>query len=303
MSHRSPKNPVDVQVPYAFLVENERSAAGTIDQVATIFLTNRECPFRCLMCDLWKNTTDEKTPPGAIPHQIAWALEQLPPARHIKLYNAGNFFDTKAIPPGDYEKIAALLNSFDTVIIECHPKLINERCLRFRNMLRGKLEIAIGLETAHPEVLQKLNKRMDLEEFRQCIGFLAEHGIGTRAFTLLRPPFLTEEEGVHWANRTLDFAFGAGVGCCVVIPTRAGNGAMDFLQSHQYFSPPSLTSLERVMEYGLRLKTGRVFADLWDLKMFSDCPRCFEKRRQRLETMNLEQMILPLIGCDCRGFN
>ena len=30
---------------------------GCVD-VATLFLTNRECPFRCLMCDLWKNTLE-----------------------------------------------------------------------------------------------------------------------------------------------------------------------------------------------------------------------------------------------------
>lgn len=299
LSHRSSKNPVNVREPYAFLVEKERSAAGNIDQVATVFLTNRECPFRCLMCDLWKNTTEGKSPPGAIPHQIAHALAQLPPARLIKLYNAGNFFDTKAIPPADYEKIASLLTPFETVIVECHPKLINERCLQFRDLLEGKLEIAIGLETAHPEVLEKLNKRMDLREFRQCVGFLTENDIGTRAFTLLRPPFLTEQEGVYWGKRTLDLAFDAGVECCVVIPTRAGNGAMDYLQAQGFFSPPSLSSLEQVMEHGLQLKAGRVFADLWDLHLLADCPQCFEERKKRLQTMNLRQLIPPEIGCNC----
>jgi len=299
LSHRSSKNAVDARSPYAFLVEEERSAYGEIEAVATVFLTNRECPFRCLMCDLWKNTTDEKTPPGAIPRQIAHALSQLPPARHIKLYNSGNFFDTKAIPPKDYEKIARLLDPFGTVIVECHPKLVNERCLHFRDMLRGKLEIAIGLETAHPEVLQKLNKRMSLGEFRQCVQFLTINGISSRAFTLLRPPFLTEEEGVFWSKRTLGFAFDAGVGCCVVIPTRAGNGAMDWLQSQGFFAPPSLASLEEVMAYGLRLGAGRVFADLWDLEIFSACPHCFSERKQRLEVMNLHQEVPPEITCKC----
>ncbi|MBI5915188.1 MAG: radical SAM protein [Bacteroidetes bacterium] len=299
LSHRSSKNPVDAHKPYADRVEEERAASGDIEKVATVFLTNRECPFRCLMCDLWKNTTDEKTPPGAIPHQIAHALALLPPARHIKLYNSGNFFDTKAIPPEDYEQIAALLDPFETVIVECHPKLVNERCLQFRDMLRGNLEIAIGLETAHPEVLEKLNKRMDLKQFEQCVQFLAANGIRSRAFTLLRPPFLSEEEGVFWAKRTLDFAFDSGVECCVVIPTRVGNGAMDWLQSQGFFSPPSLASLELVMQYGLQLDAGRILADLWDLDIFSTCPHCFEARKQRLEAMNLYQAIPPEIACEC----
>lgn len=298
LSLRSSKNPVDAQEPFAVLVEEERSVSGAIEEVATVFLTNRECPFRCLMCDLWKNTTDESSPVGVIPHQIVRALEQLPPTRHIKLYNSGNFFDTKAIPPEDYEIIAALLYPFETVIVECHPKLINDRCLQFRDMLQGNLEIAIGLETAHPEVLQKLNKRMDLDEFRQCVKFLTDHDIRTRAFTLLQLPYLTEPESVLWAQRTLDFAYGLGVECCVVIPTRAGNGAMDWLQSQGLFSSPSLTSLEQVMKYGLQLNAGRVFADLWDLDLFSDCPLCFEERKKRLKVMNLHQVVLPDITCE-----
>ena len=89
---RPPKNAVDPRVPYAFLVEPERTAAGDVADIATIFLTNRECPFRCLFCDLWKNTTDSRVPVGAIPEQIDYALARLPSARQIKLYNSGNFF-------------------------------------------------------------------------------------------------------------------------------------------------------------------------------------------------------------------
>src|SRR5579862_5481994 len=116
LSLRGDKQPVDPWRPHACFVEPERTAAGTIEDVATIFLTNRECPFRCLMCDLWKYTTDERVPDGAIPAQIAWALRQLPPARHVKLYNAGNFFDAQAIPPSDRPAIAQLVAGFQTVV-------------------------------------------------------------------------------------------------------------------------------------------------------------------------------------------
>ena len=111
--------------------------------------------------------------------------------------------------------------------------------------------------------------------------------------------FLTEEEGVLWAKKTIEFAFDAGVGCCAVIPTRAGNGAMDWLQKNAHFSPPALRSLESVLEYGIRLNAGRVFADLWDLELFSSCEKCFFKRKNRLDAMNFQQKVLPGIECDC----
>src|SRR5690349_20189111 len=107
IAQRPARNTLDPQRPYAFLVEEELSAENKIVPIATIFLTNRECPFCCVMCDLWKNTLTTTIPTGAIPAQIKHALAQLPPARQIKFYNAGSFFDPHAIPPEDYPIIAA----------------------------------------------------------------------------------------------------------------------------------------------------------------------------------------------------
>jgi len=163
------------------------------------------------MCDLWKNTTDEPVPVGAITDQIEWALNQLPHVKHLKLYNSGSFFDGKAIPEEDYERIASLVSNFETVIVESHPRLINEKCLLFRNMLKPELQIAMGLETVNSEILLKLNKRMTLEDFKNSVSYLKQHGISSRAFVLLRPPFLTESEGIYWAERSIDYAFSAGV--------------------------------------------------------------------------------------------
>ena len=79
-----------------------------------------------------------------------------------------------------------------------------------------------------------------------------------RAFILLRPPFLTDAEGLEWARRSLDLAFALGVACCSMIPTRAGNGAIDELARDGLFAPPSLETLEHALEYGLSLGAGRV---------------------------------------------
>jgi hypothetical protein len=298
---RPPKNPVDLTRPYAFLVEPERTREGTVDDTAVLFLTNRECPFRCLMCDLWKNTTDRRVPEGAIAEQIEYALARLPPALHIKLYNAGNFFDAQAIPPGDWPRIAALVSLFQTVIIESHPRLVDQRCVTLRDMLRPALQVAMGLETVNHAVLARLNKRMTLEDFETATRFLTRHDVAVRAFILLRPPYLTEEEGVHWAKESIRFAFDVGVECCVVIPTRAGNGAIDQLQRQGDFSPPRIESLEEVLEYGVGLGRGRVFADLWDIQQFSSCERCGPARALRMDTINRTQQHQPIVVCSCGG--
>lgn len=299
LSHRGTKNKVDPFRPYAWLVEKERQISGLIEEVGTIFLTNMECPMHCLMCDLWKNTTDRPVPVGAIPAQIEWALAQMPGVKHVKLYNSGSFFDDRAIPPADYPKIAQLLSGFETVIVESHPKFIDERCLQFRDMLNGDLQVAIGLETVHPEILRKLNKHVSLDDFKNSIQFLTRNGIRTRAFILLRPPYLSESEGISWAKKSLDFAVDCGVECCILIPVRAGNGALEELMKTGDFHLPQISSLETVLEYGIGLEAGRVFADTWDLSLFSTCPDCLEKRINRINTMNLNQEISDSEICTC----
>jgi uncharacterized Fe-S cluster-containing MiaB family protein len=315
---RGAKVSVDPQVPYAFLVEPEANAEGAIEEVATIFLTNRECPFRCLFCDLWKHATDERVPVGAIPRQIDHALARLPAARHVKLYNNGNFFDRQAIPAEDYAAIAKRVAGFRTVIVENHPKLCGAACLEFRDLLRGEkrqssagdsrrrgdadapqLEIALGLETVHPEILPRLNKQMTLEDFRRAASFLTAHEIAVRAFVLLKPPFMLERECVDWALRSIEFAFDCEVRVCSVIPTRSGNGVMDRLEREGQFAPPRMASLEATLERGLALARGRVLVDLWDVERFQNCDRCGPARSDRLRQMNLSQQILPAIACSC----
>jgi radical SAM enzyme (TIGR01210 family) len=252
------------------------------------------------MCDLWKNTTEQRVPDGAIRAQIDWTLAQLPSVRHIKLYNAGNFFDVQAIPVGELPGIAERLADLQTVIIECHPRLVGRRCVAFRQILRPALQVAMGLETIHPEVLPRLNKQMTPLDFERAVKLLKQHDIAVRAFLLLRPPYLDEAAGLLWARRSLEFAFGVGVECCVVIPTRVGNGAMERLQEQGLFHPPCIASLEAAVEHGLRLRAGRVFADLWDIEKFFACPMCDPLRAQRLQTMNLTQTVLPAVACECR---
>jgi|SoiMethySBSTD1v2_1073268.scaffolds.fasta_scaffold00073_62 archaeosine synthase beta-subunit len=310
LERRGPKARLDPMRAYAAVYEEELDATGRFAPTAVVFLTNRDCPFRCVMCDLWRHTLDETVPPGAIAAQIRRALTELPAARQIKLYNAGSFFDPAAIPPDQDDEIADAVARFDRVIVEAHPGFLTgayaERCLRFRDRLRGfrlhpegpRLEVAIGLETAHPATLARLNKRMTIESFRRAASFLTGNDIDLRVFILLNPPFLRGAEAVEWACRSIDVAADCGATACSVIPTRSGNGAMEALGAE--VDPPRLPALEHVIEYGISLQRLRVFSDLWDIERFFDC-RCAPERKTRLAEMNRTQRATAAIMCDCAG--
>lgn len=301
----------DVHDPWrhqGWTVEDEPDRNGERVRVATIFLTGRECPWRCAMCDLWRHTTETDTPAGAIPHQVEQAVDELQrdqpvfPA-HVKLYNAGSFFDPRAVPPGDYETIGRYLAAFSHVIVESHPALVGTRADALQSALSAAtLEVAMGLETAHPEALERINKRMTLDDFRRAADALGARGIGLRVFLLVHPPFVADEEQDDWLARSVDAAFDSGAAVVSLIPARPGNGAIDALAEAHLFRQPRLADLERAFAAALSRSRGRVFADLWDLGRFTDCPSCADARRDRLVRMNLAQRIAPPIPCDrCGG--
>jgi radical SAM enzyme (TIGR01210 family) len=299
MSLRGGRNSIDPNRPYAFTLDHEPDTGGEVVPVATIFLTNKECPFRCVMCDLWQNTLEHTIPAGSIPKQIDYALARLPEARQIKLYNSGSFFDPAAIPVEDYAAIAGKVRRFERIIVECHPAFLGDRCRSFRDLWSGQLEVAIGLESAHEPTLSQLNKGMDLKQFKRAANFLKKEGIALRVFLLIQPPFLSREQSPFWLRHSIHYAIEHGATAISLIPTRGGNGAIDRLRAAGDFTPPTLSTIEESFDWAVGLGKSRVFADIWDLEKFSNCPRCFNKRRQRLESMNLSQAIIPRIVCQC----
>ena len=115
---RGSKPSVDPYAAHGFLLEEERRPArrdqaqpdspiastieGKIEHALTVFLAGAECPFTCSFCDLWRWTIDGATPVGALPKQLSDVLRSLdanaPRPDRLKLYNASNFFDRRAVP-------------------------------------------------------------------------------------------------------------------------------------------------------------------------------------------------------------
>ncbi len=287
--------PVEGNRPSAWLVEGECQSDGRLEDGLTVFLVNRECPWHCTMCDLWRYTTELRVGPGDIPRQLDVALSGVSrrPLSWIKLYNAGSFFDVGAIPPSDYPEIAARCALFKRVIVECHPALVGPRVVRFREALAPgtRLEVAMGLETVHPGALDQLNKRITPGSFREAAEFLRAHDCDLRTFLLIRPPFIPEAEGRDWLMRSIDFALECGSDPVVLIPTRTGNGAMERLMELGQFRLPGLELLEEGVRYGLSQGRGRVFADLWDLERFVAPGGDLALRRSRLEAINRSQQL------------
>lgn len=297
---RPPKGIQDPSQPAGAFWENERGPDGGLLPVLTVLLTGAECRFTCVYCDLWRATLAGPTPAGAVPRQIRETLRRigtLPAVAAIKLYNHSNYFDTRAVPPGDDPAVLSLVAPFTRVTVECHPTLIGRRCLAFAERMDGALEVAMGLETADPAVLERLNKRMTLEDFDRAATTLRANGIGIRAFVLVSPPFVAPDDVVTAAVQSAEYAFSRGVQHVSLIPARGGNGAMEDLERAGVFTPPRLSQLEGALERCLALGGGVVTADLWDARALATCGSCGRARLDRLARMNRTGRMEPRVPC------
>ncbi len=305
---RPAKEPVDPWRPLGWLREEERAVGGGTEAALTVFLAGAECPFTCVFCDLWRRTLDQPTPPGAIPVQLSIALAAAaeaepgaPPFHRLKLYNASNFFDPRAVPPEDDPAIAAALAPFPRVTVECHPRLVGRRCFDFARRLSGTLEVAMGLETVHPEALPRLGKEMSLADFDRAAAALVDARIPFRAFVLVGVPYLPAGEQSEWAAAAARHAFARGAERVSLIPVRGGNGALEALAARGEWTPPRLANLEAALDAALALGMGIVEADLWDAERLLACTACGEQRLGRLRRINRRGVSEALAACEACG--
>jgi archaeosine synthase beta-subunit len=298
-SLRPQKAQVDSSRAHGSLLEVERRPNGKVEQALTVFLAGAECPFTCSFCDLWRFTLDGPTPPGALIRQLDGVLRGLdgPLPDRLKIYNASNFFDPRAVPLEDVLGIARLAAPFSAVTVESHANTIGPKTLDFARAIPGRLEVAVGLETIHPVAMQQLNKRLDLARFDSASRFLSESGLDLRVFVLLGAPHVPAEESVAWTVRTVEYALEHGASVVSIIPVRGGNGEIERLQQLGHFTPPTLSQLEESLDLSVQLTGGVVTADLWDVERLPACAHCRSARITRIRQVNLTGQPVARLAC------
>ena len=218
------------------IVEDERDADGPYRRVATVFLTGRECPWRCAMCDLWRHTIDDDTPAGA--DSRASDAPRGTRSRHAgrrrhapEAVQRGQLLRSPRGAGSRLRRRGAALAGLERVIVESHPALVgaarrslSRRARRARapNGAAMSLEVAMGLETAHPAALERLHKRMTFETFATAAASRVQRGVALRVFLLVSPPFVPPDEQDAWLLQSIERAFSCGASVVSLVPTRLG---------------------------------------------------------------------------------
>ena len=299
-SSRPPKRPPSTRQPVAAFVERETLPDRRCGNVGTIILSNRECPYRCVFCGLWQQTIDHTPKTGDVAAQVEQAIEAFGDVDAVKLYNAGSFFDEEAIPPLDRERIADLCRSFEWVIVESRPELIDARAVQFARTLRGRLQIAIGIEVADDQILALLNKRMSLRSIRRATQFMQGNGLSLRAFIIVQPPFVAPSRAVELANATADFAAHCGADTITLIRAYSSPGVMEQLLTEGFWVIPDSWAVYDAARHALEQTPAVTLVDRWSLGQDETCPACVKAFDAAFSELNTEQR-LPPVTCNCRS--
>ena len=224
-------------------------------------------------------------------------------ARHVKLYNAGNFFDAQAVPAGRPAAHRRADGPFRAVLVECHPRLVDWALPGLSRPPRGQARSRDGAGDDPPRGSASAEQAHDPRRLRaRDAHSSANTASPCAAFVLVRPPLLDEAEGVEWAVRSVAWALERRRRVLHADPdARRQRGDGGAARAGAVRRRPSLGSLEEALDRCLALGGGRVFADLWDIAALATCPDCGPARVDRLRRMNLEQIVLPAVRCHCEA--
>jgi archaeosine synthase beta-subunit len=213
----------------------------------------------CSICGhICGTTLGEPIPPEKIISQLETELahygnfEDYP---MLCLYNSGSFLNNDEIPTDVRKNIMRKINNIKglkRLIIESRPEYITDEILNELEILTDNIEveIGIGLETGNDLVRDVcINKGFTSEDFISVSRRLKKRKIKLLAYVLLKPPFLTEREGIMDTVETIKFAFNNGADIVSIEPVSVQDFTLtSFLYEAGYFRPPWIWSVMEVIK-------------------------------------------------------
>jgi hypothetical protein len=200
-----------LEEPTKVWTEQERFRDRVVDALV-IILKTRGCTWAlqggCTFCGYVNDSMVRKVSGENMEAQIRNALARSYKAQPvIKIYTSGSFLDDTEVPRDAQPKLLAMLpETVEKVTLEAQSHhATREKLVAIRGALRAEveLEIAFGLESAHEPVLAySVNKDDRFPDFVAACKHARELGIRTKAYILLKPPFLTEREALDDAVNT-----------------------------------------------------------------------------------------------------
>lgn len=198
----------DETEPVAMWTEKDVASGRVVDAFVLILGTRgcyRALHSGCTMCGYINDALRRAVSQKNLRNQLRKAMERYKGEKVVKIFTSGSFLDTGEIPFDVQSEILGSFEGAERLIIESLPEFITEKGLR--KLRQDNLELAIGLESASDEVLEKkINKSFRVEDYVNAAKILKRLKIPLKTYILLKPPFMTEKEAIEDAVSSIIFA-------------------------------------------------------------------------------------------------
>ncbi|MGQ4910778.1 MAG: archaeosine biosynthesis radical SAM protein RaSEA [Candidatus Thorarchaeota archaeon] len=320
VEHRKTRDP---RRPAAKWVAEAR-VAGVKGNALSIVLSTIGCSHArgdsggCTMCSYLLDGTSKSPTPEELIDQFKSALRELDGIdgpHSVKIYTSGSFFDPDEIPETARREILSIisgLNEVQEVILETRPEYVTDSVMaEVRGVLGDRaIELGIGLESSSDLVRTVcVNKQFEYDEFRASVETARRHDIGVRAYVLLKPPFLTENEAIVDVKRTIDDLVALKVATISVNPVNVQrNTLVEHLWNRRRYRPPWLWSVVEVLQYAHKVSKGDINivcdpAAAGKIRGTHNCSKCDKAVVDAIRRFSLDgnPRVFAHLSCDCKS--
>jgi radical SAM enzyme (TIGR01210 family) len=271
----------------------------------------------CTMCSYLLDGTSKNPTSEELLNQFLEAMKKVEKAAapiSVKIYTSGSFLDTEEIPLTARNQILTTIAHDDRikeVVLESRPEYVQESILeKVRSLLGDRsIELAMGLESSNDQIRSLcINKNFNFVAFKEAIDIGKKFEIGTRAYILLKPPFMTERDALLDAQQTISDAIDAGATTVSLNPVNVqSNTLVESLWKRQKYRPPWLWSVVEVLEYAHEAAKGKVRvvcdpAAAGKKRGTHNCGKCDKSFVNAIRQFSLTQNISTFDGlqCECK---
>jgi radical SAM enzyme (TIGR01210 family) len=177
----------------------------------TIILQCPPCSWgKCVFCGFSKDCVSGTQPsPQDFLAQFTSYFQKHGVPEHLEIYNSGSFLDDRQISPEARIAIFKELKKrgLRSLTLESRPEYISpETLVPLIAEFKGDLTVAIGIEVADDDILNRLKKGFSLEDVEKAHLVLKEFGLSSRAYLLVGAPFIRDAtaaslDSVRWAQK------------------------------------------------------------------------------------------------------
>ena len=282
-----------------------------------IILRTRGCRWAlgggCTFCGYVNDSFIRKIEPSELVAQMGNALTEYRGEPIVKIYTSGSFLDPYEV---DEEAQRAIVKQVPTSVkklnVESQAVDVNDaRVKALREALHpgAKLELGVGLESANKTVARySVNKEFFLDDFVNASRTAKAHGVTLKCYTMVKPPFLTEEEAIRDCIETARLA-GPHSSTVSLNPMNIQkNTLVETLWKRGQYRPPWLWSVVEALVRGKEacpttvLKSDPVAGG--KNRGAHNCGKCDEHVLKAIAAFNVSQdkRVFGELSCECRAW-